>query len=66
LLCDALAHDAARELVLFPRRPGGQPQMSVSLASQASSMTSVRELQTWIAEHLAAKLSVDDRADRTR
>ena len=28
----ALAHEAARELVLFLRRPGGQPQLSVSLA----------------------------------
>ena len=35
----ALAHEAARELVLFLRRPGGQPQVSVSLAAQASEMT---------------------------
>ena len=59
-----LAHEAARELVLFLRRPGGQPQVSVSLASQASAMASIRELQIWIAEHLDAKLSVDDLADR--
>jgi transcriptional regulator GlxA family with amidase domain len=59
-----LAHEAARELVLFLRRPGGQPQVSVSLASQASEMTSIRELQIWIAEHLATRLSVDDLADR--
>jgi transcriptional regulator GlxA family with amidase domain len=59
-----LAHEAARELVLFLRRPGGQPQLSVSLASQASQMMSIRELQIWIAEHLQAKLSVDDLADR--
>jgi transcriptional regulator GlxA family with amidase domain len=59
-----LAHEAARELVLFLRRPGGQPQVSVSLASQASEMTSIRELQIWIAEHLEARLSVDDLADR--
>jgi len=43
-----LAHEAARELVLFLRRPGGQPQVSVSLASQASEMMSIRELQIWI------------------
>ena len=60
----SLAHEAARELVLFLRRPGGQPQVSVSLASQASEMTSIRELQIWIAEHLATRLSVDDLADR--
>jgi len=60
----ALAHEAARELVLFLRRPGAQPQLSVSLASQASSMASIRELQIWIAEHLTAKLSIQELADR--
>ncbi len=59
-----LAHEAARELVLFLRRPGGQPQVSVSLASQASEMASIRELQIWIAEHLEARLSVEDLAGR--
>ena len=59
-----LAHEAARELVLFLRRPSGQPQVSVSLASQASEMTSLRELQIWIVEHLDRKLSVEDLADR--
>jgi transcriptional regulator GlxA family with amidase domain len=60
----ALAHEAARELVLFLRRPGGQPQLSVSLASQASEMSSIRELQIWIAEHLETRLSVEDLAGR--
>jgi len=59
-----LAHEAARELVLFLRRPGGQPQVSVSLASQASEMMSIRELQIWILENLKARLSLDDLADR--
>ena len=59
-----LAHEAARELVLFLRRPGGQPQLSVSLASQASEMMSIRELQIWIAEHLPTKLSVENLASR--
>jgi transcriptional regulator GlxA family with amidase domain len=59
-----LAHEAARELVLFLRRPGGQPQVSVSLASQASEMMSIRELQIWIAEHLGGRLSVEDLASR--
>ena len=66
-----LAHEAARELVLFLRRPGGQPQVSVSLASQASEMMSIRELQIWIAEHLAdetvgrgpCRSDVDERAE---
>src|SRR5215471_9129912 len=59
-----LAHEAARELVLFLRRPGGQPQVSVSLASQSSEMSSVRELQIWIAENLETRLSVSDLAHR--
>ena len=59
-----LSHEAARELVLFLRRPGGQPQLSISLASQASEMMSIRELQIWIAEHLQTKMSVEDLADR--
>ena len=60
----SLAHEAARELVLFLRRPGGQPQLSVSLALQASEMMSIRELQIWIVEHLQTKLSVGDLANR--
>src|ERR1700757_3327252 len=59
-----LAHEVARELVLFLRRPGGQPQVSISLASQASKMTSIRELQIWIADHVQMKLPVDDLAHR--
>ncbi len=59
-----LAHEAARELVLFLRRPGGQPQVSVSLASQASEMASIRELQIWVAEHLETRLSVEHLAER--
>ncbi len=60
----SLAHEAARELVLYLRRPGGQPQISVSLASQASEMASIRELQIWIAEHLDARLSIEDLSNR--
>ena len=60
----ALAHEAARELVLFLRRPGGQPQVSVSLAAQASEMSSIRELQIWVAEHLQSKLTVEVLANR--
>ena len=60
----ALAHEAARELVLFLRRPAGQPQLSISLAAQASDMASIRELQIWIAEHLGSRLTVDRLARR--
>lgn len=60
----AVAHEVARELVLFLRRPGGQTQYSVSLAAQASEMKSIQELQMWIAENVRKKLSVQMLADR--
>ena len=60
----ALAHEAARELVLYLRRPGGQKQLSVSLTSQASEMKSIQELQIWIAEHVQKRLSVPILAER--
>lgn len=60
----ALAHEAARELVLFLRRPAGQPQLSVSLALQASEMRAIRELQIWIAENLSKELSLPMLAQR--
>ena len=60
----ALAHEAARELVLFLRRPAGQPQLSISLSSQASEMRAIRELQVWIAESLDKKLSLPLLAQR--
>jgi len=60
----AVAHEVARELVLFLRRPGGQTQYSVSLAGQASEMKAVHELQVWIAENVRKKLSTQMLADR--
>jgi transcriptional regulator GlxA family with amidase domain len=62
----ALAHEIARELVLFLRRPGGQQQLSVSLAKQASAMKSIQELQVWIADHLEKNLPVQVLAERVR
>ncbi len=60
----ALAHEIARELVLFLRRPGGQQQLSVSLSKQASEMKSIQELKVWIADHLEKNLSVQALAER--
>lgn len=60
----ALAHEAARELVLYLRRPGGQKQLSVSLTSQASEMKSIQELQVWISEYVQKRLSVPILAER--
>ena len=60
----AIAHEVARELVLFLRRPSGQPQLSISLAAQASEMRALQELQLWIVENLQKRLSVEDLAAR--
>jgi len=61
---NAIASEVARELVLFLRRPGGQAQLSVSLAAQAKEMKSMQELQVWIAENLQQPLSLPILADR--
>jgi len=59
-----LAHEAARELVLFLRRPAGQGQLSVSLAAQAADTRSIQELQVWITENIERKLSMRLLAER--
>jgi transcriptional regulator GlxA family with amidase domain len=48
----------------FVRKDLSYLLLSVSLASQASEMMSIRELKIWIAEHLQADVSVEDLADR--
>src|SRR3989442_7612084 len=59
-----LARDVARQLVLFLRRPGGQSQFSVQLASPVASRPSLRDLQAWIHEHPGANLGVEALARR--
>jgi transcriptional regulator GlxA family with amidase domain len=54
----------ARHLVLFLRRPGNQAQFSATLAAQAPERQSLREVQRFAVEHLAADLSVEALAER--
>ena len=63
-LGSATAIAAARELVLFLRRPAGQTQLSVTLAAQAGEMRPIQELQVWIADNLRRDLSTAALADR--
>jgi len=58
------ALNAARSLVLFVRRPGGQAQFSAVLETQAASHRRIRELQQWISDHLTDDLTVTALADR--
>ena len=59
-----VAHAVAQELVLFLKRPGGQPQLSVQLSTQLAERQPLRELQAWIADHLAEDLSIPSLARR--
>jgi len=54
----ACAMTAARWLVMFARRPGGQSQFSTHLAAQSAEHEPVRVLQEWILAHLGADVSV--------
>ena len=61
-----VALEAARWLVVFLQRPGGQAQFSAQLAVQAADRAPLRELQAWIPDHLTDDLSVPALARRTR
>lgn len=59
-----IALAAARWLVMFLKRPGGQAQFSTQLAAQAAAREPLRDLQWWVLEHLDEDLSVDALAAR--
>ena len=59
-----VSRQIARQLVLFLRRPGGQSQFSSHLAAEPAERAPLRELQGWIADHLAEDLSVPALAAR--
>ncbi|MGZ6616452.1 MAG: GlxA family transcriptional regulator [Solirubrobacteraceae bacterium] len=58
------ALSAARELVVFLKRPGGQSQFSSALSAQQATRPELRELQAWIAGHPEENLSVPVLAER--
>ena len=60
----AAALSAARELVVFLKRPGGQSQFSSALSAQQATRPELRELQAWIAGHLEENLTVPVLAER--
>ena len=62
LVADDHGHSAAatvaRRLVVYLQRSGGQAQFSALLAVQAADTEPVRDLLSWLRDHLAADLSV--------
>jgi transcriptional regulator GlxA family with amidase domain len=59
-----VALTVSRWLVMFVQRPGGQSQFSSQLAAQLADRRPLRDLQGWIADHLADDLSVTALAER--
>ena len=59
-----VALEAARRLVVFLQRPGGQAQFSAQLAAQVADRAPLRELQAWIPDHLDDDLTVPALARR--
>jgi transcriptional regulator GlxA family with amidase domain len=60
----ALALAVARRMVVFLKRPGGQSQFSAHLAAQTPAPGRLRDLPSWIVEHLDADLTVERLAER--
>jgi transcriptional regulator GlxA family with amidase domain len=62
LVADDHGHQAAatvaRQLVVYLQRSGGQAQYSALLAGQAADTEPVRDLLSWLRDHLADDLSV--------
>ncbi|WP_027016635.1 GlxA family transcriptional regulator [Comamonas composti] len=58
----ALALDVARDLVMYLKRPGGQSQFSVHLASQSMRHDGVRAVQQWILARLDQPMDLAEMA----
>ncbi|MGY8525482.1 GlxA family transcriptional regulator [Paracidovorax citrulli] len=59
-----IALDLARELVVFLKRPGGQSQFSMHLASQATAHDGIRSAQDWILSEVSRDFTMAELADR--
>ncbi len=57
-----VASEIARDTIMFLRRPGRQAQISPLLKLQMSEREPMRDLQTWMLEHLHLPLTVEDLA----
>ncbi|WP_026433285.1 GlxA family transcriptional regulator [Paracidovorax oryzae] len=60
----ALALEVARDMVMYLKRPGGQSQFSVQLASQATTHRGMQDVQAWALEHLSEPLTLQVLAGR--
>lgn len=58
----AIALEVARDLVVYLKRPGGQSQFSVHLASQNASHPGIRGVQDWVLANLQKAHNIRDLA----
>jgi transcriptional regulator GlxA family with amidase domain len=59
-----VALEVAKQIVLFVRRSGEQPQLSTTLLAQTSPIGSINNLLIWMADNLGQDLSVSRLAHR--
>ena len=59
-----VALKTARVMVVFVKRPGGQSQYSVPLAAQVSDRGTFAALHSWMREHVADDLGIDELAEK--
>lgn len=57
-----VALTVARWLVMFLKRPGGQSQFSVHLASQQAAREPLRDVQSWVVDNLPRRITVEGMA----
>lgn len=62
----AVAMQAARRLVVFMKRPGGQAQFSETLEAQSAAGGAFEALHGWMAANLHVELSVERLAEEAR
>lgn len=60
----AIALEVARDLVVYLKRPGGQSQFSLHLASQNTSHPGIRNAQDWVLAHLHKEISIRELAEK--
>jgi transcriptional regulator GlxA family with amidase domain len=53
-----LAHEVARDLVVFVRRPGGQSQFSAQMQAEPARSPAIADLQRWLPDHLDDDVTV--------
>jgi transcriptional regulator GlxA family with amidase domain len=59
-----IASGAARGMLIFMRRPGGQSQFSTYVLNEAKTRKDFRELQAWIVSNPNSDLSIEHLAER--